>query len=78
MNKIKLTQQDLEFIEYHKDSVDNTKFTLKRLQTIWNTFKSQPDNYCMCTNTERKEYKLAFYVFWSNLGNQIKKLDGTI
>lgn len=73
-----MNQKDLDFIEYHETSGDETKFVLIQLQRIWNTFKSDQDEYCMCTASERRDYKRAFYMFWNMIKDDVKKLDGTI
>lgn len=72
----KFEQSDLDFINFHRESNDNTKLVAKKLQKIKNFFlpKENRDNYCMCDEKERIEYKLAFYIWWDIINKDLEKI----
>jgi len=58
---MELTQQQLDLIVTRRDSNDTSKKLLKQLQKISNLIWNTNDNYCMCSNVERRKYKVKFY-----------------
>jgi hypothetical protein len=64
---MEISDQDLLFIETHRDSKDISKATLKKIQKIWNQLADKDDNYCMCSFVERRKYKQKFYEWYGTL-----------
>ena len=75
--KMKLTQHDLNFINEHNNKLESTKLECKKLQKIYNSFmtKETYDTNCMCTNTDRREFKTKFYSFWSLIEKDITNIE---